>query len=102
MADLKVSGLMKVKSLKANFKEAYGCTLRVYHGVGFADDDKTLAAIRSKDAKGKGEFSATAAMLVGNFEKRFKDEFGIKVQVANKDNTALSDDKDTLSAAGKK
>lgn len=30
MADFKVDGRMKVKSLKANFKKAFGCTLRVY------------------------------------------------------------------------
>ena len=45
MADLSISGKMKVKTLKANFKEAYGSTLRVYVGKKFADDDAmTLTA----------------------------------------------------------
>lgn len=30
MADFKIDGRMKVKTLKANFKKAFGCTLRVY------------------------------------------------------------------------
>ena len=69
MADFSISGKMKVKTLKANFKEEYGSTLRVYNGKKFADDDATLAAIRKEDAKG-GEVKINGKMLVGNFEKK--------------------------------
>ena len=69
MADLSISGKMKVKTLKANFKEEYGSTLRVYNGKKFADDDATLASIRKEDAKG-GEVKINGKMLVGNFEKK--------------------------------
>ena len=43
MADFSIDGRMKVKTLKKQFKDAFGATLRVYKGVGFADDDATLA-----------------------------------------------------------
>ena len=69
MADFSISGKMKVKTLKANFKEEYGSTLRVYNGKKFADDDATLASIRKEDAKG-GEVKINGKMLVGNFEKK--------------------------------
>jgi hypothetical protein len=100
MADFSISGKMKVKTLKANFKEAFGSSLRVYVGQKFADDDATLASIRKDDAKG-GEVKANGNMLVGNFEEKILEEFGIKVQVATPDDSALVDNKLSLSKSGK-
>lgn len=91
---------MKVKTLRTQFKEAFGSTLRVYNGVKFADDDATLASIRAKDAKG-GELAVKGNMQVGNFENKVKELYGIKVQVANADDSALADNSITLTAAGK-
>lgn len=100
MADFSISGKMKVKTLKANFKEEYGSTLRVYNGKKFADDDATLASIRKEDAKG-GEVKINGKMLVGNFEKKILEEFGIRIQVALPDDSKLVDDSVTLTASGK-
>ena len=54
MAEIKVSGRMSVASLKKQFKEAFGSTLRVYKSVSakgaFADDKATLASIRAEGA----------------------------------------------------
>ncbi len=100
MADFTISGKMKVKTLKADFKKAYGSTLRVYNGQRFADDDATLASIRKGDAKG-GEVAINGKMLAGNFEAKILEEFGIKVQVASPDDSKLVDDKVTLTQSGK-
>lgn len=100
MADLSISGKMKVKTFKANFKKEYGSTLRVYVGKKFADDDATLASIRKEDAKG-GEVKINGKMLVGNFEKKIFEEFGIIIQVATPDDSKLSDNSMTLTASGK-
>jgi len=100
MADFLISGKMKVKTLRKDFKEAYTSTLRVYNGARFADDDATLASIRKGDTKG-GEVGVNGKMLVGNFEKKIFEEFGIKVQVATADNLKLVDDKVTLTQSGK-
>ncbi len=100
MADFTISGKMKVKTLKADFKKAYGSTLRVYNGQRFADDDATLASIRKGDAKG-GEVAINGKMLVGNFEAKILEEFGIKIQVATPDDSKLVDDKTTLTQSGK-
>ena len=100
MADFSISGKMKVKTLKANFKEEYGSTLRVYNGKKFADDDATLASIRKEDAKG-GEVKINGKMLIGNFEKKILEEFGIRIQVASPDDSKLADDSITLTASGK-
>ena len=100
MADLKLTGNMKVKTLRAEFKKNFGSTLRVYNGARFADDEATLASIRAKDAKG-GELTVKGNMQVGNFENKVKELYGIKVQVANADDSALADNSITLTAAGK-
>lgn len=91
---------MKVKTLQAQFKEAFGASLRVYNGKRFADDDATLASIRGEGAKG-GELACRGNLLVGNFESKMKEIFGITVQVANPDNTSLSSNDITIAAAGR-
>lgn len=100
MAELTISGRMKVKSLKADFKKAFGSTLRIYNGAKFADDDATLASIRKGDAKG-GEVKAHGATKVGNFEKAIMENYGIRIQIASPDDSKLCSDDITLSASGK-
>ena len=95
---LKIDGRMKVKTLKDKFKKEFGLTLRVYNGNKFAEDDATLASIRKGDAKG-GEFSPRTNMKVDTFEKKMKDLFGIKVQVAGSDDSYLCKNDLTLSEA---
>lgn len=93
-----------MKTLKADFKKAFGSTLRVYMSPSckgrMADDDATLASIRADGAKG-GELKVVGNMLVGNFEKKIVEMYGIGVQVANADDSKLADNSITISAAGK-
>ena len=103
MADFKLDGRMKVKTLKANFKKEFGASLRVYTTVACktpADDEKTLAALRAEGYKG-GELVVGGNLRVGNFEKKIAELYGIGVQVADKDDTKLADNDGTLVAAGK-
>ncbi len=104
MAEFKLDGRMKVKTLKDNFKKNFGSTLRVYKSAtcrgAFADDNATLASIRA-EGKAGGELTVGGNLKVGNFEKKVSEMYGIGVQVANSDNTKLADDNVTLVAAGK-
>lgn len=103
MADMRIDSRMKVKTLKANFKKAFGATLRVYTTTSqkaFADDDATLGSLMAKGAKG-GEATFGSNLKVGSFEKKLSDMYGIGVQVANAANTKLSSNDITLAAAGK-
>ena len=104
MAEFKLDGRMKVKTLKANFKENFGSTLRVYKSVscmgGFADDNATLASLRAEGKTG-GELTVGGNLRVGNFEKKIAEMYGIGVQVANANDTALADNEATLVAAGR-
>ena len=52
MAEFKLDGRMKVKTLKENFKKNFGSTLRVYKSItckgAMADDNATLASLRAE------------------------------------------------------
>ncbi|MBQ5691837.1 MAG: hypothetical protein IIV72_00090 [Alistipes sp.] len=104
MADFKLDGRMKVKSLKDNFKKCFGATLRVYKSAtcrgAFADDNATLASIRA-EGKAGGELVVGGNLKVGNFEKKIAELYGIGVQVANAADTELADNDITLVAAGR-
>jgi len=101
MGDISVSGRMSVKTLKSQFKNEFKLTLRVYNGARFADDDATLASLRKAGAAKAGDLKIVGNMLVGNFEKKFKEIYGIKVQVASNDDSALVGDSLTLGAAAR-
>jgi len=100
MAEFNISGRLTVKSLKKQFKDSFGATLRVYKGKQFADEGATLASIREGDAKG-GELKCAGNLKVGNFEKKMKELFGVTVQVANADDSKLADNDGTIAAAGR-
>ena len=103
MADFSLDGRIKVKTLKANFKKAFGASLRVYTTPTCktpAEDEKTLAALRAEGYKG-GELVVGGNLKVGNFEKKIAELYGIGVQVANADDSKLADNDITLVAAGK-
>lgn len=101
MAEFNISGRMTVKNLRKQFKDAFGATLRVYKGKQFAPEDATLASIRSGENVKGGELACRGNLLVGNFEAKMKEIFGITVQVANPDNTKLVSDDITIAAAGR-
>lgn len=102
MADFTLDGRTKVKTFKAEFKQNFGATLRVYTSVDckeLADDEATLASIRAEGFAG-GELSVKGNMKVAGFERRVAELYGIGVQVANADDTAFADDAATLATAG--
>ena len=101
MADFKITGNMKVKSLRDNFKKEFGSTLRVYHGVKFASDSNTVGKIAKKTVKRGEEVGAHGRKKVSTFEKEMKDTYGIKVQVASSDDSKLVDNNLSLTQSGK-
>ena len=90
---------MTIATLKRQFKEQFHANLRVYDGSKFADDNATVASIRKDGAEKTGEVKLMSNMRVGNFEKKFLETFGIRVQVATPDNRKLVDDQKTLKGA---
>jgi len=101
MAEISVSGRMMVKTLQYQFKKEFNLTLRVYNGNKFANEEDSLASLRKGDVAKSGDLKIVGNMLVGNFEKKFKEIYGIKVQVASADDSKLANDSLTLTAASK-
>ena len=101
MADFTFDGRTKVKTIKAQFKENFNATLRVYTTVDcteLADDEATLASIRTTGFAG-GELKVKGNMKVATFERKMAELYGIGVQVANADNSEFADDTATLMGA---
>lgn len=93
MEGLKVDGRMKVKTLRADFKKTFGFALRVYNTQNhYVDDELLLANVRqAEEASKSGEFTIDPEWTVDEFEKKFMETFGIKVQVYTTDDTQLAD-----------
>lgn len=100
MSEFSFTGRTLVKNLQKQFKKEFGGTLRVYNGKKFADPDASLASIRKGGKSKKVDFKVKGNMQVGTFENKMLDEYGIRVQVANKNDTKLVDNKLTLSKCG--
>lgn len=98
MDDFRISGKMKVKTVKDSFKDSFGLTLRIYDGRSFADDDATVASIRKEKVQG-ADIVVKRNVKVGNLETRIMKEFGIKVQIAGSDDSYLCNNDLTLKGA---
>lgn len=98
MAGLSISPKMQVATLQKRFKSVFGATLRVYKGQHFADKKTHLSELSDH---AKGTMICKRGLTVESFEKAFVEKYGVKVQVATPDNSALSKNTDTLVAAGK-
>ena len=98
MAGLSITGQLKVSTLQNKFLKEFGLMLRVYDGRALAETDQTLAQARKHKGSGSG-LSVAKNMKVGNLEKKFEVEFGLKVQVAGSDDSYLCNDDLTLNAA---
>ena len=92
MADFKITGNMKVKSLKDDFKAEFGGTHRVYDGRSHADEAATVGSVAKKTITKGSEVSANGNLLVKSFEDRIKEAYGIRVEVATADDSKLADD----------
>ncbi len=95
MAEFTISGRMKVKTVKANFKDAFGVGLRIYKGKKFADDEATISSLREKT--GSDDLKIHGNMLVKSVEENINNIFGITVQVENKQGE-LADNNVTISS----
>lgn len=101
MAEFKINGRMKVRTLKEMFKNEFKGTLRVYDGNKLtdttADDEQTIASIKNSNGVKEGVLECRASRTVGKFIEEAWTKFGLKVKVASPDNWVLALDGITLS-----
>ena len=84
-AEFTVAPQKKLKTLSAEFENAFGVELVFYKGKQIADGTLTLKQLNDKttktvDTKAEG-FKIKASMKVGDAEKLFDTNFGVTVQI---------------------
>lgn len=104
MANFNITGRHTVGGIKKQFEAEFGLELRVYKGPKFADLKATLASLSAVKVE---DFSCKGNMKVGNFEDKFFEATGLKVQVASLESAVVEPGKLvsndlTLSQAQKK
>lgn len=105
-AEFTVAPNKKVKTVCADFKKTFGCTLAIYKGSVLADPEMTLAALNkktTKDVKTKDaeELKIKASMKVGEAEKLFDKMFGLTVQIKDPKGKECVDNKLTIGQAAR-
>ena len=100
MPTIKVTKASSVKSIKAQFSKEFACSIRIYNGQKLADESAKIADLSKKESAG-GELELGPRSRVENVERYFLNTFGIKVQIANKDDSKLAANELTLNQAGK-
>ena len=84
-AEFNVAPQKKLKTLSAEFENAFGVELVFYKGKQIADGALTLKQLNDKTTKtvaiNADGFKVKASMKVGDAEKLFDTHFGVTVQI---------------------
>lgn len=87
-AEFTVAPQKKLKTISKDFEESFDLKLVFYKGSVIADGDLTLSAINKKTSKevniNADGLNIKGSMKVGDVEKLFDTNFGLKVQVKDK------------------
>lgn len=105
-AEFTVAPNKKVKTVCADFKKAFGCTLAIYKGVNLADGDLTINQLNQQTtakikADSKAELKIKASMKVGEAEELFKKTYGLTVQIKDPAGKVCVDNKLTIGQAAR-
>ena len=80
---LMIKGDMTVDELKSSFKISSGINIRIYDGKRFADGVSALNSLGYKYSKPL-KLKLNNMMMVGDFEKAFKEKIGLSIQIENR------------------
>ncbi len=90
---------MTVKTVKKNFMDAFGGSLRILKDGKLADDGATMASLKAEGCKG-GELELKGNTKVAGMKKKIADLYGISVVVYAADGKKPVDDGLTLASIG--
>lgn len=97
MSTFSISGRMSVKTVKKNFMDAFGGSLRILKDGKLADDGATMASLKAEGCKG-GELELKGNTKVAEMKKKVADLYGIDMQVYDANDKKLVDDGLTLAS----
>lgn len=99
MATYTITGRMSAKTVKKNFKESFGGTLRILKDGKPVDDSATMASLKADGCMG-GELELKGNTKVAGMKKKVTDLYGISVEVYDADDKNPLDDSLTLASIG--
>lgn len=104
-AEFSVAPQKKLKTISADFKNAFDLTLVFYKGVQIADPELTLNGLNNKTTKSvlthAEDLKIKASMKVGEAEKLFDKAFGVTVQIKDKEGKKLVPNEITIGQAAR-
>lgn len=104
-AEFTVAPQKKLKTISADFKKAFDLTLVFYKGVKIADPELTLASLNNKTSKTVNTHAdglkIKASMKVGDAEQLFDTNFGVTVQIKDKEGKKLVPNEITIGQAAR-
>ena len=104
-AEFTVAPNKKLKTISADFLEAFDLTLVFYKGKQIADGELTLEALDKKTTKdvnlSADVLKIKASMRVGDAEKLFDSHFGVTVQIKDVDAKKLVPNEITIGQAAR-
>lgn len=105
-AEFSVAPNKKIKTVCADFKKAFGCTLAIYKGTILADGEMTINQLNQKTTKdikthSDVELKIKASMKVGEAEKMFDKAYGLTVQIKDPQGKKCVDNKLTIGQAAR-
>ena len=105
-AEFTISPSKRVKTICADFKRTFGCSLAIYKGTHIADGDLTINQLNQQvsakiDVRSDKEVKSKASMKVGEAEKLFKDTYGLTVQVKKPEGTVCVPNRITIGQAAR-
>jgi hypothetical protein len=80
---IKIKGEMTVNEFISSFKASSDIDIRIYNGENCANGDSTLNSLGYKHPK-PIKFKLNSKMIVGDFEKVFKEKLGITILIEDK------------------
>lgn len=105
-AEFSVAPNKKLKTISKEFKNSFGLSLVFYKGNKIAEDGLTLAALNKKTTKEvktkeDKDLKIKASMKVGAVEKLFESNFGVTVQIKDKEAKKLISNDVTIGNASR-
>lgn len=104
-AEFSVAPQKKLKTISADFHKAFDLTLVFYKGVHIADSELTLNGLNNKTTKNvltnAEGLKIKASMKVGEAEKLFDKNFGVTVQIKDKEGKNLVPNEITIGQAAR-
>jgi hypothetical protein len=104
-ASFEIEESMSITELSKQFRDTFGCSLRIYTGKKLADGRMSIRTLNQRTSlevnNDAEKLKIRATEKVGDVEAKFLNHFGIKVRIADKYDKNLASGELTLGEASR-